>query len=99
MSRPMGPALHRSAFGGTGISWSSLWLGLKRLLLLGGALCGFFLFLVGVAFAIVLLLPHFLAPTTAYCTRQLYFDYSLPAAVAEVSLLPESEASAKVRPS
>eukprot|EP00884_Botryococcus_braunii_P014846 jgi/Botrbrau1/23362/Bobra.0051s0015.1 len=96
---PVGRSGPRLTLGGPGISWKQLWLVLKKLLLFGGALWGFFLFSTGCLVVMFLLLPHLLAPATAYSSKELYFDYSLPAAIAEVSLLSESTAPTKgVRP-
>lgn len=59
--------------------------------LFGISVCG-----LSVASIVFLLLPHYVAPSMAHQAKDLYFDYSLPAAVAEVSLLPDELQVTKV---
>lgn len=82
---------------GRGLGLPGSWFAqIRRVLFVFFALCGLFAFL-GCCIAVVfLLLPHFLAPPTANQAKDLYFDYSLPAAVAEVSLLPDELQVTKV---
>jgi hypothetical protein len=75
---------------------ASLWSWIRSLLLFGAALLSFSICAVGWMCLLFLLVPHFFAPSTAYQARELYFDYTLPAAVAEVSLLPDRVPTAKV---